>query len=381
MGTYLEFLREAEKELRAVDERAFAIDSTDSLDFTEKYVQHRILDGRNLTPYIVLEGNATNLTRMHCGNGAGAANISIVKKVIRGGNWRPILSDNSLNGMFRIPLRDMSRKLWSEKDVDYCGVYRQLGDQRAAINCGYCLACGLGGWMRTTDNKNSPHKVRAVSSVSPKGKIIKEYLNRPDPVKNTIAQAVEFPVPKSAEEITPKDVEQIQSLVEKEELTESAKEVLEKVLGVLRKPQKFASFYQMEFVAPGADFPIWVSFRDVGPAELGISLIAFSFSWMRLGIGRGKLGKLQFWDTNPEGWKLNVFQDIHKDPERYDDVSEVKEIITLARNCGEIAYTKKLFRRYEAPDIARVEIVETAKQVVQELKQQQRVKSKRRSKT
>jgi len=372
---FLDFLKEAERELQALDEKEFhaRAEIKEKRDFLERYVQHASLDGRNMTPYLVLEGEATNLTRMHCGNGLGGPNISIVKRVIRGGTYRPILSDNALNGMFRIPLRDISREYWKgDKNVDYCGIYRQVGNQRAAIDCGYCFSCGLSGWMRTIDNKNAPHKVRAASGVSENGRIIIEYHNRPDRVKHTMVHGEDFPLPLKVSDAERK---QIESLMKEKGVSGDVNKLIEVVFeGLKRAPAPFAEFYQFEYVAPGANFPIWVSFRDVAPAEFGLALEAFSFAWLRLGIGRGKLGKLQFWDTGPEGWKIHAFMNLHSGPQTYPE--QVKEIVTLAKNCAELALAKKLFRRYEEPDVARVDVIESARQEIE-----RRVREERRKRT
>jgi hypothetical protein len=340
---YIEDLKESVRVLKELKVEEFSkLSESEKLAFLEKYVQHATMDAKKMLPYLILEGTATNLTRVHCGNGVSAENINIVKTVFVDGKRRPILSDNQLNGMFRIPLREMSREFWSgNTEIENCGIYRHVRGNTVAIECGKCLSCGITGHFDPSTNKNSVHKVRALSGIALDGKIVSEYHNRPDPAKG---------VGVIKEEIITylKSVEKARG--------EEEKEVIEDIINSIQRAT-IPSFYMREYVAPNAHFPVIVTFRDMAPAELGLAFKAFSLSWYALGIGNGKRGKLQFWDTNPENWSLKVYTSFTREPEEY-KWEQLKEIILLAKNAATIASEKKLFRHYTYPDISRLNIAE-----------------------
>ncbi len=339
---YIDDLRESVKALEEIRIEDFSgLSEGERLAFQEEHVQHATMDARNMLPYLVLEGVAVNLTRVHCGNGVSAENISIVKTVFVEGKRRPILSDNQLNGMFRIPLREMSREFWGgDTGIRDCGIYRHVGGSTVAIECGRCLSCGITGHLNTSTNKNSVHKVRALSGIARDGKIVSEHCNRPDPAKGV--------------GVTRDD---ILCGVGGDVAEDDRKDIIQKIQKAM-----IPSFYMREYVMPGAHFPVFVTFRDVAPAELGLALKAFSISWYALGIGNGKRGRLQFWDTNPENWRLRVYSSFTREPETYEG-EQLREIVLLAKNAAEVASEKKMFRQYTYPVVSRLDVAEELRNI------------------
>jgi len=307
MIRFKEYLDEAVERIRGLDEAAFfASPEEEQAEFVRRYVQHVDLDARNWFPFIRIDGEITNTSRLHFGNESLPARL-LVKKALYEDGYRPLISDNAIAGMFRIPLQTISREIWGDdEDVKECGLFDEKGRR---FQCLKCLGCGLAGGLKPDTGANAVHKVSAVTGVSTDGEIIREYRNALEPRTGTTPKW-DF--------INP-----------------------EKTGGT-----PMAAFWQSEYVAPGAHFPVSITFRDVGAAELGLALTAFDTSWKNIGLGAHKNGRFQGWYDNIDGFTLHVWMDSWLgEPEEYrgDDLSY---LINQAKRAAYLAKEKKLLTKY-----------------------------------
>jgi len=305
--SFKEYLNKAVQELQRLDVEAFFNSSNEERDeFIRRYVQHRDLDARHWFPFIRLDGEVINTSRIHFGNG-GPANLRIIKKAIYQDGYKPLISDNAIAGMFRIPLQTISRQIWGDDpDVVECGCFTQMGHR---FQCLKCLGCGLAGGLKPDTGENAVHKVSAVTGISLDGEIITEYRNALDPRSGTTPKW-EFIMPNKSSKA------------------------------------KLATFWQSEYLAPGAHFPISITFRDVAAAEFGLALTAFDTSWKNIGLGAHKNGRLQGWYENPDKFTIHVWMEGWlSEPEMYRG-DDLKEIINLAKKAAFLAREKKLLTKY-----------------------------------
>lgn len=301
-----QYLQEAAEKVEELDEKKFFLQKEESQkEFTDKYVQHRELDARNWFPFLRLEGVVSNTSRIHFGNG-GAENLSIVKKAVYESGYKPLLSDNAIGGMFRIPLQTISRQIWgNDEEITECGCFTEAGSR---FQCLKCLGCGLAGGLKPDTGDNVVHKVSAITGVSKDAEIITEWRNALEPRTGT--------TPKW-QNINPKN-----------------------------EGKKLAALWQMEYVAPDAHFPISITFRDVAAAELGLALTAFDISWKNIGLGSHKNGRLQGWYDSPDDFALYAWMEKWlEEPESYRG-KDLLEIINLAKKAAYIAQQKKLLVKY-----------------------------------
>ena len=260
--SFKEYLDEALEEIEKLNVEAFfKSPEEEQAEFIQKYVQHKDLDARHWFPFLRLDGKVTNTSRVHFGNG-GPASRQLVKKAMYEDGYKPLLSDNALAGMFRIPLLTMSRQMWGDDvDITECGYFTEEGHR---FQCLKCLGCGLAGGLKPDTGDNAVHKVSAVTGISEDGEIITEWRNALEPRTGT--------TPKW-EHINPKKV-----------------------------GKTLAALWQAEYVAPGAHFPVSITFRDVAAVEFGLALTAFDTSWKNIGLGAHKNGRLQGWNDNIDGF-------------------------------------------------------------------------------
>lgn len=310
--TLKEYLDETVAKIEELEvARFFTSPSEEQEKFTKRYVQHLDLDARNWFPFLRLDGTITNMSRLHFGNG-GPRNISIVKKAIYDEGYKPLISDNALAGMFRIPLQTISRGLWGDdKDILDCGCFTERGHR---FQCLKCLGCGIAGGLKPDTGDNCVHKVSAVTGISADGEIITEFRNALEPRTGT----------------TPK----------KETLAGASEQDEGERRG------KLAAFWQSEYVAPGAHFPISITFRDVAAVELGLALTAFDTSWRNIGLGSHKNGRFKGWNDNLEAFTLYAWMDGWlQEPEEYKG-DRLGDIINQAKKAVYMAKSKKLLSKY-----------------------------------
>jgi hypothetical protein len=319
---FIIYLTEAAERIHGLDPAFFfASPKEDQESFIHTYVQHRELDARNWFPFIRLDGLLVNTSRLHFGNG-GPANRSIIKKAIYDDGYRPLISDNAIAGMFRIPLQTTSREMWGDDpDVSECGYFTERGHK---FQCLKCLGCGLAGAMNPDTGENAVHKVNAVTGVSADGEIIDEYRNSLEPRTGTIPKW-DFVAPDK------------------------------------KTNEKLATFWQSEYVAPGAHFPVTVIFRDVAAVELGLALTAFDVSWKNIGLGSHKNGRLQGWNEDPGSFTMHVWMDSWLRDEEVYRGAELTHIIDLAKRSAYEARQKKLLTKYNL-DTSRLRGVKTGKE-------------------
>lgn len=315
------YLNEAVMQLEALDPKTFfQMPSKAQEEFRQSYVQHTELDARNWFPFIRLDGTLENTSRVHFGNG-GTVNLSIVKRAVYQDGYRPLISDNALAGMFRIPLYTMSRRIWGDdEEVAECGYFTEKGSR---FQCLKCLACGLGGGLRPDTGENAVHKVRAVTGASEDAEIITEYQNSIEPRLGT----------------TPK----------------------KELLSITDPRVALAALWQAEYVAPGAHFPVSVIFRDMAAAEFGLALMAFDTSWANIGLGAHKNGRFRGWNERPEAFTLYAWMDNWLAEPQI--CPAPKNLINTAKKAAYLAQEKKLLRKY-AFDRSKLKAVRTAKQRV-----------------
>jgi len=315
------YLNEAVEKLEALDPETFFQMSLEAQDeFVTKYVQHTALDARNWFPFIRIDGTLENTSRVHFGNG-GTENLSIVKRAVYQDGYRPLVSDNALAGMFRIPLYTMSRRMWSDdEEVRECGYFTEKGSR---FQCLKCLACGLGGGLQPDTSVNAVHKVRAVTGASEDAEIITEYQSSIEPRLGT----------------TPK----------------------KELLGITDQRVRLSALWQTEYVAPGAHFNVSMTFRDVAAVEFGLALMAFDTSWVNIGLGAHKNGRFKGWNERPEAFTLYAWMDNWlAEPETY---STPKNLINSAKKSAYLAQEKTLLRKYVF-DRSKLKAVHTAEQRV-----------------
>ncbi|MEM3675325.1 MAG: hypothetical protein QXG08_07645 [Candidatus Methanomethyliaceae archaeon] len=311
---FKDYLEEAARKIEELDVEAFFRSQQEEQEkFIQNYVQHRRLDARNWFPFIRIEGEVVNFSRMHFGNG-GTANYSLIKKALYEGGFRPLISDNAIAGMFRIPLQAMSREIWGDdEDIRDCGCFSEKGHR---FQCLKCLGCGLAGGLKLETGENAVHKVSAVTGVSLDGEIITEYRNALEPRTGTVPKW-ELLAPTTKEGKNDKD-----------------------------RSNKLPVFWQAEYVAPGAHFPISITFRDVAAAEFGLALSAFDISWKNIGLGAHKNGRLHGWNENPERFTLYAWMGSWLEPPEVYSRDDLKYLINQAKKAAFLAREKKLLVKY-----------------------------------
>jgi len=307
--SFREYLDEAVRSIEEIDvEDFFKWSDEERKKFIYGFIQHTDLDARNWFPFLRLDGEIVNASRIHFGNGS-SDNRSIIKKALYEDGYKPLLSDNALAGMFRIPLQTMSREIWGDDDeIVQCGCFTEKGHR---FQCLKCLGCGLAGGLKPDTGENIVHKVSAVTGISPDAEIITEYRNALEPRTGTTPKW-EFIMPEKSE----------------------------------AKRPAMATFWQAEYIAPGAHFPISITFRDVAAVEFGLALSAFDISWKNIGLGAHKNGRLQGWNENIDRFTLYVWMDSWlKEPEVYRG-QDLKYLINQAKRAAYVARSKKLLVKY-----------------------------------